>query len=99
MLLRGDWLSPSLNGEPFFKKPPLLYWGQIVGYQAFSVGAFGARLGNALAALATLAALYGFFGRPLEARRVAPAPSCSGAASPSCRSRASPSPTSGCCCA
>ena len=68
MLLRGDWLSPSLNGEPFFEKPPLLYWGQIVGYQAFGVGAFGARLGNALAALATLAALYGFSRRPLGER-------------------------------
>ena len=25
MLLRGDWRSPSLGGEPFFEKPPLLY--------------------------------------------------------------------------
>ena len=24
MWLRGDWLSPSLNGEPFFEKPPIL---------------------------------------------------------------------------
>ena len=68
MLLRGDWLSPSLGGEPFFEKPPLLYWGQILGYRAFGVGALGARAGNAFAALATLAALYGFSRRPLGSR-------------------------------
>ena len=68
MFLRGDWLAPSLDGEPFFEKPPLLYWGQILGYRALGVGAVGARLGNSLAALATLAALYAFSKRPLGAR-------------------------------
>lgn len=68
MLLRADWLAPSLNGEPFFEKPPLLYWSQILGYQGFGVGAFGARLGNALAALTTLAVLHGFSRRPLGER-------------------------------
>jgi 4-amino-4-deoxy-L-arabinose transferase-like glycosyltransferase len=68
MLQRGDWLAPSLGGEPFFEKPPLLYWGQIAGYRALGVGAAGARAGNALAALATLAALYAFSRRPLGAR-------------------------------
>jgi 4-amino-4-deoxy-L-arabinose transferase-like glycosyltransferase len=29
MFLRGDWLAPSLGGEPFFEKPLLSYWGQI----------------------------------------------------------------------
>ena len=68
MLQRGDWLAPSLNGEPFFEKPPLLYWGQILGYRTLGVGAAGARVGNSLAALATLAALYSFSRRPLGAR-------------------------------
>jgi 4-amino-4-deoxy-L-arabinose transferase-like glycosyltransferase len=68
MLQRGDWLAPSLNGEPFFEKPPLLYWGQMLGYRALGVGPAGARIGNALAALATLAALYGFSRGPLGPR-------------------------------
>lgn len=67
MWQRGDWLAPTLGGEPFFEKPPFLYWGQLLGYQAFGVGAFAARVGNALAALATLAAFYGFSRRPLGA--------------------------------
>ena len=26
MLRSGDWLTPTLNGLPFFHKPPLFYW-------------------------------------------------------------------------
>ena len=26
MLASGDWLTPTLNGLPFFHKPPLFYW-------------------------------------------------------------------------
>ena len=26
MLQSGDWLTPRLNGIPFFHKPPYLYW-------------------------------------------------------------------------
>ena len=26
MLVSGDWLTPRLNGVPFFHKPPYLYW-------------------------------------------------------------------------
>lgn len=26
MALTGDWITPRVNGAPFFEKPPLLYW-------------------------------------------------------------------------
>jgi len=26
MVLRGDWITPYLNGAPYLNKPPLLYW-------------------------------------------------------------------------
>ena len=26
MLRSGDWLTPTLDGMPFFHKPPLFYW-------------------------------------------------------------------------
>jgi 4-amino-4-deoxy-L-arabinose transferase-like glycosyltransferase len=28
MVLRGDWITPTLNGAPYLNKPPLLYWIQ-----------------------------------------------------------------------
>lgn len=68
MFLTGEWLEPALNGEPFFEKPPLLYWTQILGYRLLGVGEWGVRLGNALAALATVAAVYLFSRRPLGER-------------------------------
>lgn len=68
MDLRGDYIAPELNGEPFFEKPPLLYWTQVLGYRLLGVSPAGARLGNGLAALALLAALYLAARRPLGER-------------------------------
>jgi len=30
----GDWVTPRLYGEPWFEKPPLLYWMTAVGFKA-----------------------------------------------------------------
>lgn len=64
----GDWLVPSLCGEPFYEKPPLLYWVQALGFALFGVGEVGARIGTALAGAATPLVLYGFARRPLGPR-------------------------------
>jgi len=68
MMLSGDWLNPVLNGEPFYEKPPLLYWSQALGYRLFGVGPFGARFFTATAAVALVLALYAFARRPLGPR-------------------------------
>ena len=34
MALSGDWITPRLWGEPWFEKPPLLYWLVALGFQA-----------------------------------------------------------------
>jgi 4-amino-4-deoxy-L-arabinose transferase-like glycosyltransferase len=48
MLLRGDWITPTLNGAPYLNKPPLLYW-LISGSQALlGLTEFAARLPVAL---------------------------------------------------
>ena len=44
MLMSGDWLTPRLNGIPFFHKPPLLHWLQAASMAVFGVGAWAARL-------------------------------------------------------
>ncbi len=58
MYLAGELLQPTLNGEDFFEKPPLLYWLQMLGYETFGVSAFGARFFNACCGLLTVLTLY-----------------------------------------
>jgi 4-amino-4-deoxy-L-arabinose transferase-like glycosyltransferase len=68
MLARADWLVPTLCGEPWFEKPPLLYWTAALGMKLLGVGPAGVRLGTALAGAAAPIALYGFSRRPLGER-------------------------------
>ena len=49
MLLRGDWVTPTLNGVPYLNKPPLLYWLVAGSYTLFGVTEWAARLPLALA--------------------------------------------------
>jgi 4-amino-4-deoxy-L-arabinose transferase-like glycosyltransferase len=58
MLQSGDWLTPRLNGVPFFHKPPLLHWLQAGAMALFGVHSWTARLIPALNAGMMLIALY-----------------------------------------
>ena len=58
MLLSGDWLTPRLNGIPFFHKPPFLYWLQSLSLAAFGINEFALRLVPALHVGGMLVALY-----------------------------------------
>lgn len=44
MWLRGDFLVPYLNGEPYSHKPPLLFWLIQLGWMAFGVNDWWPRL-------------------------------------------------------
>ena len=44
MLVSGDWLTPRINGIPFFHKPPLLQWLEAISMGVFGVNAWSARL-------------------------------------------------------
>ena len=35
MLTAGDWIVPTLQGEPYLDKPPLFYWLVMLSYSAF----------------------------------------------------------------
>ncbi|MEX0695777.1 MAG: glycosyltransferase family 39 protein, partial [Rhodospirillales bacterium] len=54
MWLRGDFLVPYLNGEPYHHKPPLLFWLMHAGWSVFGVNEWWPRLVAPLFALATL---------------------------------------------
>jgi 4-amino-4-deoxy-L-arabinose transferase-like glycosyltransferase len=64
MYRTGDYITPRLNGMPWFEKPVLMYWGAAIGYAIFGVGEFGARLPSALAATLCVFFVY-FAGRRL----------------------------------
>ncbi|ELS03052.1 hypothetical protein Xen7305DRAFT_00027710 [Xenococcus sp. PCC 7305] len=49
MLLRGDWITPHLNGSPYLNKPPLLYWLIAIATKIFGDTEFAARLPLAIA--------------------------------------------------
>jgi hypothetical protein len=58
MLQRGDLVVPTLQGEPYLDKPPLLYWAVMLSYRLFGVHDWSARLVPALALHGTILAVY-----------------------------------------
>ena len=58
MLLTGDFLSPQINFLPFYEKPPLFNWLQVISMRIFGIGEFAARLPNAITGIATMGLLY-----------------------------------------
>jgi 4-amino-4-deoxy-L-arabinose transferase-like glycosyltransferase len=48
MLIRGDWITPTFNGEPFYDKPILHFWLVMLSYLIFGVNEFSARFPSAL---------------------------------------------------
>ena len=68
MLESGDWVTPRLSGIEHWHKPPLTYWTIAASFAVFGLNEFAARLPSALAAVASVVALYGI-GRMLYGRR------------------------------
>ncbi len=58
MLVSGDWLTPRLNGIPFFHKPPFLHWLEAISLALFGVNELALRLVPALHVGLMLVALY-----------------------------------------
>lgn len=60
MLAAKEWVVPTLDGLPFFHKPPLFYWLAHAGMAAFGATAFAARLAPLLAATALAGLMFLF---------------------------------------
>lgn len=67
MLVTHDWLTPRINGVPYFEKPPLFYWMQASVMQFFGLGEFAGRISTAIMA-ALLCTLTFAIGRMLYGR-------------------------------
>jgi hypothetical protein len=49
MVLRGDYVSPTVNGAFFFEKPPFVYWCSALCFHLIGINEFAARLPSAIA--------------------------------------------------
>ena len=68
MARSGDWVTPRLNGSPWFEKPPLLYWMTAAANKLGLRDEWAARLPVALLSLAFLAFFYGILEREFSDR-------------------------------
>lgn len=57
-MLHSDLLVPTLNGLPFFHKPPLLYWLDMVAMRLTDITPFAGRFGSMVGAWLMGAGLY-----------------------------------------
>jgi 4-amino-4-deoxy-L-arabinose transferase-like glycosyltransferase len=63
MIASGDWITPTLNGEPRFAKPVLLYWLISGVYRVLGVSEFAARLPSAVFGVLLILLQYTFLSR------------------------------------
>jgi len=59
MILSKDYLRAQIDFKPFWEKPPLFIWMQVLSMKAFGVNEYAARFPNALMGIVTLVTLYG----------------------------------------
>ena len=66
MMITGNYATVQINFEPFWEKPPLFFWMQVLAMKAFDVfnvsssfsPEFGARFPNAIIGIITLSVFY-----------------------------------------
>lgn len=58
MIVSKDYLRMQIDFRPFFEKPPLFIWLQVISMKLFGVNEFAARFPNALAGMTTLLSIF-----------------------------------------
>ncbi len=66
MLKSGDLMVPRLGGEPFFHKPPLIYWTQALSVAFIGPTEFAFRLPSVLASMIWALLLFTFVRRRMD---------------------------------
>jgi len=65
MLISGDYLTVTINYEPFYEKPPMFIWFQVLSMKLFGINEFAARFPNAICGILTLLTLF-FAGKKIK---------------------------------
>jgi 4-amino-4-deoxy-L-arabinose transferase-like glycosyltransferase len=68
MARSGDWITPRLDGQSWFEKPPLTYWLNALGHLAHLPDEWAARLPEALISVAFLVFFYVTLAREFSPR-------------------------------
>lgn len=58
MFAKNDWVVPSFNGQLFAHKPPMMFWGMMLGFSGFGVSELGARFVSSLFGIGTILLTY-----------------------------------------
>lgn len=58
MIVSKDYLRAQIDFRPFWEKPPLFIWMQVLSMKLFGVNEYAARFPNAVMGIATLVTLY-----------------------------------------
>jgi 4-amino-4-deoxy-L-arabinose transferase-like glycosyltransferase len=58
MIVSHDYFSVKINFQPFWEKPPLFIWMQVLSMKIFGVNEFAARFPNAVCGITTLLILF-----------------------------------------
>ena len=58
MIVTGDYLSVQINFLPFWEKPPLFIWMQVLAMKMFGINEFAARFPNAICGIVTLLVIF-----------------------------------------
>jgi 4-amino-4-deoxy-L-arabinose transferase-like glycosyltransferase len=58
MIACGDYLTVRINFIPFWEKPPLFIWFQVLSMKIFGINEFAARFPNAICGILTLLFIY-----------------------------------------
>lgn len=58
MIVSGNYLDVQINFQPFWEKPPLFIWMQVLTMKLFGINEFAARFPNAICGMVTLLVLF-----------------------------------------
>ncbi len=58
MIVTNDYLNVQINFKPFWEKPPLFIWLQVLSMKAFGINEFAARFPNAICGIVSLLVIF-----------------------------------------